>query len=255
MKLFDLIRLILGNLSRRKARVALTAIGVVIGTAAVVILVSLAIGLQKNANEQLYGIGDLTQIQVMPAYEMEGGGGGGVAVPVGGKPGGQPQAAHLLTNLALDELRAIPGVDLVIAREYLTTGVLIKYQKLEGGVGVIGVDTSDLASLRLEATEGGTELGRGTIVIGAMVPNNFYDPHLRPGQEPPPPPELYGQQLQLVLSKYDSQGNETRKTLSMRVTGVLKETRGESDWTIYLPLDQIKSLNEWAQGRRINYNK
>jgi len=257
MKLFDLIRLILGNLSRRKARVALTAIGVVIGTAAVVILVSLAIGLQKNANEQLYGIGDLTQIQVMPAYEMEGGGGGGggVAVQVGGKPGGQPQAARLLTNSALDELRAIPGVDLVIAREYLMTGVLIKYQKMEGGVGVIGVDTSDLSSLRLETTQGETALGRGTIVIGAMVPNNFYDPHLRPGQEPPPPPDLYGQQLQLVLSKYDAQGNETRKTLSVRVTGVLKETRGEPDWTIYLPLDQIKSLNEWAQGRRINYNK
>jgi putative ABC transport system permease protein len=255
MKPLDLIRLILGNLSRRKARVALTAIGVVIGTAAVVILVSLAIGLQKNANEQLYGIGDLTQIQVMPAYEMEGGGGGGVAVQVGGKPGGQPQAARLLTNSALGELRAIPGVDLVIAREYLMTGVLIKYQKLEGGVGVIGVETADLSNLGLEATEGETALGRGTIVIGAMVPNNFYDPHQRPGQEPPPPPELYGQQLQLVLSKYDSQGNETRKTLSVRVTGVLKETRGESDWTIYFPLDQIKSLNEWAQGRRINYNK
>ena len=255
MKPFDLIQLILGNLSRRKARVALTAIGVVIGTAAVVILVSLAIGLQKNANEQLYGIGDLTQIQVVPAYEMDGGGGGGVAIQVGGKPGGQPQPAHLLTNLALDELRAIPGVDLVIAREYLMTGVLIKYQKLEGGVGVIGVETADLANLGLEATEGETALGRGTIVIGAMVPSNFYDPHMRPGQEPPPPPELYGQQLQLVLSKYDSQGNETRKTLSVRVTGVLKETRGESDWTIYFPLDQIKSLNEWAQGRRINYNK
>ena len=96
MKVFDLVRLILGNLSRRKARVALTAIGVVIGTAAVVILVSLAIGLQKNANEQLYGIGDLTQIQVMPAYDMPQGGGGGVAVQVGGgggKDGGQPQPA------------------------------------------------------------------------------------------------------------------------------------------------------------------
>ena len=73
MKVLDLVRLIMGNLSRRKARVGLTAIGVVIGTAAVVILVSLAIGLQRNANEQLYGIGDLTQIQVMPAYGMEGG--------------------------------------------------------------------------------------------------------------------------------------------------------------------------------------
>ena len=41
----------------------------------------------------------------------------------------------------------------------------------------------------------------------------------------------------------------------MRVAGVLKEKRGESDWTMYLPLDQIKALNEWAQGRRINYNK
>ena len=81
MKFFDLLRLIFGNLSRRKARVALTAIGVVIGTAAVVILVSLAIGLQRNANEQLYGIGDLTQIQVNPTYGGEGGkvimGGGG----------------------------------------------------------------------------------------------------------------------------------------------------------------------------------
>ena len=258
MKIFDLVRLILGNLSRRKARVALTAIGVVIGTAAVVILVSLAIGLQKNANEQLYGIGDLTQIQVMPAYEMmQGGGGGGMVVQVGGggKDGGQPQPARLLTNSALDELRAIPGVDSVIAREYLMTGVLIKYQKMEGGSGIIGIDAQDLSSLKLEATEGGTELGRGTVVVGAMVPNNFYDPHQRPGQEPPPPPQLYGQQIQLVISKYDSQGNETRKNLSVRVTGVLKETRGESDYTIYFPLDQIKSLNEWAQGRRINYNK
>jgi len=68
MKLLDIVRLIFGNLNRRKGRVALTAVGVVIGTAAVVILVSLAIGLQKNANEQLYGIGDLTQIQVSPVY-------------------------------------------------------------------------------------------------------------------------------------------------------------------------------------------
>jgi putative ABC transport system permease protein len=257
MKIFDLVRLILGNLSRRKARVALTAIGVVIGTAAVVILVSLAIGLQKNANEQLYGIGDLTQIQVMPAYDMQGGGGGGVVVQVGGSGGkeGQPQPARLLTNSALEELRAITGVASVIPREYLMTGVLVKYQKLEGGSGIIGVESPDLADLGLEATEGGTELGRGTVVIGAMVANNFYDPRIRPGQEPPPPPQLYGQQIQLVISKYDSQGNETRKNLSVRVTGVLKETRGESDYTMYFPLDQIKSLNEWSQGRHINYNK
>lgn len=253
MKLLDLVRLIFGNLSRRKARVALTAIGVVIGTAAVVILVSLAIGLQKNANEQLYGIGDLTQIDVMPAYEMEGpqmGGGGG-----GGMKPGERQSPRLLTNSALDELRAIPGVVSVIPREYLMTGVIVKYQKMEGGVNIIGVDAKDLADLGLEATEGGTELGRGAVVIGAMVPSNFYNPRQRPGDEPPPPPELYGQQIQIVVMKWDEQGTEIRKNLSVRVTGVLKETRGESDWTMYLPLEQIKALNEWSGGRRINYNK
>jgi putative ABC transport system permease protein len=258
MKVLDLVRLILGNLSRRKARVGLTAIGVVIGTAAVVILVSLAIGLQRNANEQLFGIGDLTQIQVMPSYDMEGGGGPGMVVRVdggGGGPDGMPQPARLLTNSALEELRAIPGVASVIPREYLMTGVIVKYQKLEGGVGVIGVDTPDLEELGLQAAEGETALSRNTVVIGAMVPNNFMDPRIRPGQEPPPPPQLYGQQIQLIVVKWDEQGNEIRKNLSLRVAGVLTETRGESDWTIYLPLEQIKSLNEWAQGRRINYNK
>src|SRR5512133_585640 len=140
MKPFDLIRLIFGNLSRRKARVALTAIGVVIGTAAVVILVSLAIGLQRNANEQLYGIGDLTQIQVNPTY----GGEGGKVVMAGGGGGGpapsQPQQQKLLTNSALDDLRAIPGVSLVIPRDFLMAGGTVKYQKLEAGVNIVGID-------------------------------------------------------------------------------------------------------------------
>jgi putative ABC transport system permease protein len=250
MKPLDLLRLIFGNLSRRKARVALTAIGVVIGTAAVVILVSLGIGLQKNANEQLYSFGDLTQIQVMPAY-----GGEGVMMGPGGPAPMEPQEQKLLTNLALDDLRAIPGVELVIPRDYLMAGGMIKYQKLEGGVNIIGVASSDLADLGLEASEGGTALERGSVVIGVMVPNNFYDPKMRPGQEPPPPPQLFGQQIQLVVSKWDVQGVETRKNLSLRVSGVLQQTGGESDWSIYMPLDQIKSVNEWALNRRINYNK
>mgnify|MGYP001768091229 CR=1 FL=1 len=53
MRFFDLVSLIAYNLSRRKGRVALTAIGVVIGTAAVVLLVALASGLQRNARALL----------------------------------------------------------------------------------------------------------------------------------------------------------------------------------------------------------
>jgi putative ABC transport system permease protein len=124
-----------------------------------------------------------------------------------------------------------------------------------GWVGITGVETNDLVNLGLEATEGSTGLSRGNVVIGVMVPNNFQDLNVRPGQEPAPPPQLLGQQIQIVVIKYDEQGNQIHKNLSLRVSGILKETRSDPDWTIYLPLDQIKILNEWAQGRRINFNK
>jgi putative ABC transport system permease protein len=258
MKFLDLLRLIFGNLGRRKARVALTAIGVVIGTAAVVILVSLGIGLQKSATDSLYGIGDLTQIDVMPTYGgggFFGGGGGGpvISQAVGG--GSQLDQPVLLTNSALEQLRGIPGVKAVIPRDYLNAGVIVRYQHLEGGMNIIGVATDDLSNLGLTASQGTTALSKGSIVIGAMTPSNFYDPHLRPGQEPPPPPELIDQQIQLIVIMYDQNGNETRKTVSLRVAGIIKESGAEPDYSVYLPLELTKSLNEWANGVRINYNK
>ena len=252
MRFLDLVRHILGNLGRRKARVALTAIGVVIGTAAVVILVSLAIGLQKNATEYLYGIGDLTHINVFPSYA-----GGEVFMgpgrPVQVDPANQDMP--VLTNSALDDLRAIPGVQSVIPREYLMAGLIIKFKKFEGGTSVYGVGTNDLGDLGLEAEQGTTQLSRATIVVGSMAGQSFYDPRVRPGQEPPPPPDLYDQQIQFTIIKSDSEGNEVRKNLSLRVAGVLSESGSDADWSIYMPLEQVKTINEWANNTRINYNK
>ncbi|GAB4482930.1 MAG: ABC transporter permease [Anaerolineales bacterium] len=242
MKFLDLLRLIAGNLNRRKARVALTAIGVVIGTAAVVVLVSLAIGLQQNANQQLYGIGDLTQIQVSPTYGGEGG------------PGGAQQPT-LLTTSAIEQIRALPGVVAVIPRDYSMTGFIIRYKKMEAGGNIIGAGTDDLANLSMEAAQGSTELAKGSLIIGSAVASQFYDSHLRPGQEPPPPPDLYNQTLKVTFSKWDTEGNEIRKTVLYRVGGVLAESRGESDWSIYMRLDELKAINEWGLGRRINYAK
>ena len=128
MGFFDLVALIFDNLGRRKARVALTAVGVVIGTAAVVVLVSLAIGLQRNANEQLGGIGDLTQIQVMPNYGENYGGPG--AVPVGGG-GGAAANQVLITDQSLRDFEDLPGVAAVIPRDYLQMGSLLQYERLE----------------------------------------------------------------------------------------------------------------------------
>ena len=253
MGLLDLISLVLDNLGRRKARVALTAIGVVIGTAAVVILVSLAIGLQRNATQQLYGIGDLTQIQVYPNY----GDTGPVAVVgvAGGGGGGTSPNQKLLTQSALNELQSIPGVSDVIPRDYMMGSAMLTYNRLETYAGLMGVGTNDLSQLGLTALTGGLELARGIAIVGVNVPMNFYDPRQRPGQEPPPPPDLYDQTLKLTLSKWDEQGNEIRKSINIRVGGIIAESRTEADWSIYVTLDELTAYNEWFLGQRINRNK
>lgn len=254
MGLLDLISLVLDNLGRRKARVALTAIGVVIGTAAVVILVSLAIGLQRNATQQLYGIGDLTQIQVYPNY----GDSGPVMVagPAGGGGGsGQPPNQKLLTLNAISELQSIPGVSAVIPRDYMMGSAMLVYNRLESYAGLMGVATSDLSQLGLTAQSGSLELARGTAVIGVNIPMNFYDPRQRPGQEAPSPPELLDQNLKLTLIKWDEQGTEIRKSVNIRVGGIIAESRTEADWSIYITLDELTSYNEWFLGQRINRNK
>jgi putative ABC transport system permease protein len=249
MGFLDLLRLILSNLGRRKARVALTAVGVVIGTAAVVILVSMAIGLRQSANQQLYGIGDLSQIQVSPNYgEVPMSGGGGSAAV------SQVPIQTVITNQSLQEFAAIPGVETVVARDFLMTSSLIRHNRLEAGAGIMGVATDDLSVLGLRAQQGTTVLAKGTIVIGAMVPSQFYDPHYRPGQEPPAPPELLGQQVKLELIKWDEQGNEIRKAFQVQIVGILQENRAD-DWSMFMRLEEVTLFNEWAMGRRINRAK
>ena len=48
MSLIDLLRMSSGNLKRRKLRTFLTVLGVVIGTASIVVMISLGLGMQKS---------------------------------------------------------------------------------------------------------------------------------------------------------------------------------------------------------------
>ncbi len=260
MSFLDLLALIVENLGRRKARVALTAVGVVIGTASVVVLVSLAVGLQRNATEQLGGIGDLTQIQVMPNFGE--GAKGGMVVAVGGGGGGgggggsRPSPTQkLITDQSLTELANLPGVTAVIPRDYLQANATLAMGPLVGYSQILGVGVTDLSQLGLKVHTGTLQLVKGTVVVGAMVPLNFSNPRLRPGQVPPPPPDLFGQQLKLTLTKFSQDGVPSNKALLFSVAGILSESRGEADYSIYMLLDDVTALNGWALGRRVNRNR
>jgi putative ABC transport system permease protein len=251
MRFFDLVNLIFENLGRRKGRVALTAVGVIIGTAAVVILVSLAIGLQENARNQLIGIGDLTIITVIPNY----GSGEVVSVPRGGgggSPGNQPDL-KLITDDSLTELSSLLNVVAVYPRDYMYAESMMYYKRLETWFGAQGIPGDALTSMGKTALQGDLDLTKGEIIIGAKFNQNFYDPNYRPGQDPPTPPDLFGQSVKLKLFKYDAEGNRISKDYTLKVTGILEENAMD-DWSTYLSIEDVTAMNEWVNGKRINRN-
>ena len=237
----DLLALVLGNLRRMKTRVVMTAIGVVIGTAAVVVLISLASGLQRTATEDLGSIGDLTQITVMSRsfFGPEGSAREG--------PGGDDPA---LDYRALDKLRRIPGVMAATPREGLMGPASLRLNRLAGGAQVIGLDPSAAGRMGLSLSSGTDRLGRWQVLVGARVAESFFDPQVRQPVEEPP--DLQGLGLQLVLNRVGSDGSLAERTVRVRVAGVLAESGAQDDNTVFLALDDVVELNAWLIGARFN---
>jgi putative ABC transport system permease protein len=257
MHFTDLLALISDNLGRRKARVALTAIGVVIGTAAVVVLVSLGIGLQQSATDNLFGIGDLTQINVYPRFDFPEGPVAAAPVLGGRDSGGPPQPEVTLTEARLKELAALPHVEVVIPQDYIQAQTVLKLGRLEGYVNIIGVGVDDLEKMGLKPQSGSLKLEKGVILMGAQVPTNnfFYDPRQRPGQPPPEIPDVLDKQLQLVVTKYTQEGQQVNRNVPLRVGGIIAQNGGQADYSVYMLLSEVDALSGWAQGKRINRTK
>lgn len=72
MRWIDLLRMSSGNLKRRKLRTFLTILGVVIGTASIVVMISLGLGMQESMYREVEQSGGMTSITVM-GKQTEGG--------------------------------------------------------------------------------------------------------------------------------------------------------------------------------------
>ena len=62
MSVVDLLKMSLSSLWRRKLRTILTILGVVIGTASIVVMISLGLGLNRSMMEQIEEYGGITTI-------------------------------------------------------------------------------------------------------------------------------------------------------------------------------------------------
>lgn len=69
MKNMDIVGIAFGNFKRRKMRSFLTVLGVVIGVASIVVMVSLGIAGSVALEEQIKEMGDLTTVEVYPGFD------------------------------------------------------------------------------------------------------------------------------------------------------------------------------------------
>jgi len=144
----------------------------------------------------------------------------------------------------------------VIPRQYLMAGGMMKFGRLETYANIIGIGTDDISALGNEMASGTSEIRKGTILVGEQVLNSFYNLSARPGQDPTELPDLQGQTVTLELSKWssDESGNytETKKVIRLQVAGIIKSSRSEADYSVYMSLEQVQDINGWVMGRRVN---
>jgi putative ABC transport system permease protein len=242
MKSRDLLRLVWSNLKRMRARASMSAAGVLIGTAAIVILVSLAAGLQRSATESLSSIGPLNEITLL---------GGGALEAIAGAAAGGGQDTRL-TPKVLDEIAGMPGVVAVTPRESLSGAGELQLNRLVSRATLTGVEPRAVRKLGWEAGSGGLRLGRWQVLVGARVGERFADPR-RPA-ETVPAVDLQGQTLKLVLTR-TADGQAVQRTVRLRVAGVLAERGGQDDYAVFLALPDLEELNVWASGARPNRDR
>lgn len=239
----DLLRLVWTNLNRMRFRAALSAVGVLIGTAAVVILISLAAGLQRSATRDLTSIGPLNEITVMPGAFFQ---------AFGGASTGIGQRESRLTPAFLRELARRPGVAAVTPRETLAAQVSIRFNRLIGSGSVVGVDARAIRSLGWQVETGALQLGRWQALVGARVGDRFVDPRRRVTAGAVEAADLQGQTLTLELTRFAAEGAAADKNVRLRVAGVLAERGGADDYSIFIALPDLEELNAWAAGQRVN---
>jgi putative ABC transport system permease protein len=216
MKTIDIFRLSLSHVKKSKMRSWLTIIGIVIGVAAVVAIISIGEGMQENVASRLKSLGaDL--ITVTPGYSrassggFEGGRGGGGGVSIN------------LTDRDTNAIKQVSGVlyvnGMVSGRSDMTLGTE------KTSVSITGVDSMTWRSMVTTELEAGRYLQPGdsnAVVIGySLAHETFLEP--------------------IALNKLITIGNR-----SFKVVGIFVQSGGGfgggSDNAVYMSNDNARDV-------------
>lgn len=267
MKVFDMIKMCLQNLTRRKSRTILTVLGVVIGCCAIVTMMSIGYGVQNSQQIMLEGMGDLTLIQVYSG-------------------GGNSK----LDDAAIKKFQNIANVDVAIGKYQLNNiGMEIyagdnkRYQMQ--WAQVVGINEDAMEKFGFELISGSFPKEKYEVLAGQYTAYNLMDTQRPEGHNyidrwsamntmnpetgyyeynpdaelPEPYLDLQGQTLTLDLYSYENP--EQKKTQEIKVSGVVKEDYNKdyatSEGFIFVTTDllAIQKLIYPSSTQMITYNE
>ena len=253
MKFPDLLIMSMNNLRRRKLRTVLTVLGVIIGTAAIVVMVSLGIGLNEMTMEQIASWGSLTTIEV---YSQSSGGGMQMMGAAMSSQNSESEQNYI-TDKVIDNFKRIPHVTgvspvlnmNVVMRQgaYISTYVQLK------GVSQSYLEQLELAEGRLpQPGELGLVFGNGVIrdFTNAKTGKGYWDTGEMPDVDP------MGKPMFVIFDMdayYQSQGSGSSsdgtpvkppKKYMIETTGML--AGGENgysnySWYVFTDIDGLKA--------------
>lgn len=171
MRWSDLLRMSVSSLRRRKLRTFLTILGVVIGTASIVVMISLGLGLQESMYKEVEQNGGTTSITVT------GKDAGGMMYGYSGMSSDEEESQKYITDDVIKELKNVAHVK--SAEPILSISAIALKGKYEGFIELTGMTPEGLKTLNLELEDGGRlpdpNSAQLELVYGNTVITNFYE--------------------------------------------------------------------------------
>jgi len=166
MSITDLLSTAFLNLWRRKMRAFLTVLGMVIGVASIVVMVSLGIGIKQATIESFAGTGSLTTIRVNSWSYVSSGNGGGSS------------RQKELNKKAVGTFKKISGVQAVMP--LIETYGILKSGNFMTDASILGITPEQAKEFGITLSEGEMPTAGGSntfeIVLGSWSLSNFYNP-------------------------------------------------------------------------------
>jgi ABC-type antimicrobial peptide transport system permease subunit len=230
MRISDLFKMGLRNLTRRKARTILTVLGVVIGSLSIIIMRSIGYGMENNFESQVMQQGGLTTITVNTYADIIDDSGNYV-----------DSREQVLDEALVEQIKTMDHVRAVspVVQKYAT----LYAGKYMSGVNITAMDLDTFEDFDFPALTYGaypTIDDNTPIVFGFQSPYGFYDPTSRMGQTK----QIDMQKEKIVLKFEDYPVKEDKKAFSLPLKNIAKmeQTDSEYDYNTYMDMDYFKTI-------------